>query len=400
VTNKLERFTQRARRVLSLAQEEAERMRHATLGQSTLLGLMREEGRRRWPGAARLGCRAAPRAEMVERLTGRPARPRPNRQQDRPGPWHQARARAGRSTRPAAWAITTSARAPAGSAWWRQNEGVAMDVLKKLGISASKFAAKPGACCKKNPVQSANRARRRLPRPQGAPKTPLVDHARHRPDRPGRGRQARPVIGRQMESSGVIQILARRTKNNPALIGEPGVGKTPSSRAWPSASSTAKPPSLAGAACASSSTSAALVAAPCTAASFEERLKRVIEGAQTASICSSTRSTCWWAPARPLVSGRGQHLNRPPYRAASCRSLAPPRSTSIASTSKAMPPRAALPAGDGDEPASKRPSTSCTGSSRLTKSTTSSPSRRGISLHFRLAVDQLLSVVAAGLPRH
>ena len=35
-----------------------------------------------------------------------------------------------------------------------------------------------------------------------------------------------PVIGRQTEIERVIQILARRTKNNPALIGEPGVGKT------------------------------------------------------------------------------------------------------------------------------------------------------------------------------
>ncbi len=45
MTNKLERFTQRARRVLSLAQEEAERMRHAYIGtEHLLLGLMREEG--------------------------------------------------------------------------------------------------------------------------------------------------------------------------------------------------------------------------------------------------------------------------------------------------------------------------------------------------------------------
>ena len=35
-----------------------------------------------------------------------------------------------------------------------------------------------------------------------------------------------PVVGRQMEIERVIQILARRTKNNPALMGEPGVGKT------------------------------------------------------------------------------------------------------------------------------------------------------------------------------
>ena len=35
-----------------------------------------------------------------------------------------------------------------------------------------------------------------------------------------------PVIGREEELARVIQILSRRTKNNPALIGEPGVGKT------------------------------------------------------------------------------------------------------------------------------------------------------------------------------
>ena len=41
-----------------------------------------------------------------------------------------------------------------------------------------------------------------------------------------------PVIGRDDEIRRTIQVLARRTKNNPVLIGEPGVGKTASSRAW------------------------------------------------------------------------------------------------------------------------------------------------------------------------
>jgi ATP-dependent Clp protease ATP-binding subunit ClpB len=48
------------------------------------------------------------------------------------------------------------------------------------------------------------------------------------------------VIGRDDEIRRVIQILQRRTKNNPFLIGEPGVGKPRSSRDWPSASSTKK----------------------------------------------------------------------------------------------------------------------------------------------------------------
>ena len=48
-----------------------------------------------------------------------------------------------------------------------------------------------------------------------------------------------PVIGRTKEIERVIQILARRTKNNPALIGEPGVGKLPLLKGWRSASSKA-----------------------------------------------------------------------------------------------------------------------------------------------------------------
>lgn len=49
-----------------------------------------------------------------------------------------------------------------------------------------------------------------------------------------------PVIGRDDEIRRTIQVLQRRTKNNPVLIGEPGVGKTAIVEDWPSASSTVK----------------------------------------------------------------------------------------------------------------------------------------------------------------
>jgi ATP-dependent Clp protease ATP-binding subunit ClpB len=49
-----------------------------------------------------------------------------------------------------------------------------------------------------------------------------------------------PVIGRDDEIRRTIQVLQRRTKNNPVLIGEPGVGKTAIVEGWPSASSTAR----------------------------------------------------------------------------------------------------------------------------------------------------------------
>jgi ATP-dependent Clp protease ATP-binding subunit ClpC len=49
---------------------------------------------------------------------------------------------------------------------------------------------------------------------------------RPRPDRTGRQKKLDPVIGREREIERVMQILCRRTKNNPVLLGEAGVGKT------------------------------------------------------------------------------------------------------------------------------------------------------------------------------
>jgi ATP-dependent Clp protease ATP-binding subunit ClpC len=109
----------------------------------------------------------------------------------------------------------------------RQNEGVAIDVLKKLGISAEQIRKHTRRVLQENPVQSAGRT------PAGAqgqrkekPKTPLVDQLATDLTALAEDNKLDPVIGRQMEIERVIQILARRTKNNPALIGEPGVGKT------------------------------------------------------------------------------------------------------------------------------------------------------------------------------
>ena len=60
----------------------------------------------------------------------------------------------------------------------------------------------------------------------GKAKTPMVDQLATDLTSLAEENKLDPVIGRQMEIERVIQILARRNKNNPALIGEPGVGKT------------------------------------------------------------------------------------------------------------------------------------------------------------------------------
>lgn len=84
-------------------------------------------------------------------------------------------------------------------------------VLKKMGISEA--AAKPR--------QSARQTKR--PASQG---TPTLDGLARDLTQLARENKMDPVVGRDKEVRRLIQILARRTKNNPVLIGEPGVGKT------------------------------------------------------------------------------------------------------------------------------------------------------------------------------
>src|SRR3989440_12653465 len=64
------------------------------------------------------------------------------------------------------------------------------------------------------------------PRPKKRSQTPVLDEFARALPQLARETKLDPVIGRESEIERVIQILARRTKNNPVLIGEPGVGKT------------------------------------------------------------------------------------------------------------------------------------------------------------------------------
>src|SRR5205823_2945561 len=64
------------------------------------------------------------------------------------------------------------------------------------------------------------------PRPKKRSQTPVLDEFARDLTQLARETKLDPVIGREQEIERVIQILARRTKNNPVLIGEPGVGKT------------------------------------------------------------------------------------------------------------------------------------------------------------------------------
>jgi len=114
----------------------------------------------------------------------------------------------------------------------RSTEGKAMDVLRKLGITAEQIRRQTRRVLQESSSapQGATSARSASPaskeKEAKGQKTTLVDQLATDLTTMAEEGKLDPVIGRQMEIERVIQILARRNKNNPALIGEPGVGKT------------------------------------------------------------------------------------------------------------------------------------------------------------------------------
>ena len=222
----MERLTQRARRVLSLAAQEAERMRHNYIGtEHLLLGLIKEEGGVAGRVLRELGLEPDRVQEIVERLTG-VGQSSGGKTELSPGTQQVLEFAVEEARRMGHHYIGTE-HILLGLV--RYNEGVAMDVLRKLGVTPEQIRRQT-----RRVLQESSASRRTGAQPeqkparpeQQKPKTPMVDQLATDLTTLAEEGKLDPVIGRQMEIERVIQILARRTKNNPALIGEPGVGKT------------------------------------------------------------------------------------------------------------------------------------------------------------------------------
>ena len=220
----MERFTQRARRVLSLAHQEAERARKEKIGtEHLLLGLMDEEGGVAGRVLHELGMDSDRMREIVERIagsgdyTGGKIELAPETQKVLEQAVEEAR-RLGHHYIGTEHILLGLVR----------SEGTALDVLRKLGVTPDQIRRQTRRVLNEttsSPTPTA-RGRRELQKQGSGQKSPLVDQLAT--DLTGLSEEGKldPVIGRQTEIERVIQILARRTKNNPALIGEPGVGKT------------------------------------------------------------------------------------------------------------------------------------------------------------------------------
>ncbi len=223
--NKMERFTQRARRVLSLAQEEAERLRHNYIGtEHLLLGLMREEGGVAGRVLRDLGLEQRRVEELVEELTRATSRITNSALDLSPGTKRVLELAVDEARRMGHHYIGTEHLL---LGLVRQNDGVAIDVLKRLGISPEEVRRQTRRVLQESPVQpnpQGEQANRPARKNEG--KTPLVDQLATDLTALAQEGKLDPVVGRETEIERVIQVLSRRRKNNPALIGEPGVGKT------------------------------------------------------------------------------------------------------------------------------------------------------------------------------
>jgi ATP-dependent Clp protease ATP-binding subunit ClpC len=224
----MERFTQRARRVLSLAHQEAERMRHNYIGtEHLLLGLIEEDGGVAGRVLRELGLETQRVQEMIERLVGF-GQYRGGKLDLAPGT-QQVLEQAVEEARRMGHHYIGTEHLLLGLV--RHGEGVAMDVLRKLGITAEQIRRQTHRILQESTTTRRGTAvgeaqRSAKQEPQQKSKTPLVDQLATDLTALAEEGKLDPVIGRQMEIERVIQVLARRTKNNPALIGEPGVGKT------------------------------------------------------------------------------------------------------------------------------------------------------------------------------
>ena len=217
MANRFEKFTDRARRVLTYAQEEAERFNHSHIGtEHVLLGLVREDDGVAAKAFVNLGIEPNKVRASVEFMIGKGEKATTGEIGLTPRAKKVIELAVDEARRLNHHYIGTEHLL---LGLLREGEGVAANVMESLGVNLEKARTEINNILSKNAPQTRGGGR-------PTTKTPTVDQLGVDLTAAARAGKLDPVIGRDKEIERVVQILSRRTKNNPVLIGEPGVGKT------------------------------------------------------------------------------------------------------------------------------------------------------------------------------
>ena len=217
MSSRFEKFSERARRVLTLAQNEAQRFNHNYIGtEHILLGLVGETEGVVARVLKNLGIDLEKVRAAVEFIIGRGENPVTGEIGLTP-----------RAKKVIELAVDEARRANHSyigtehllAGLLREGEGVASGVLESLGVTLEKVRTETQRVLSQNVPTTSAQGR-------GTARTPTLDQMGIDLTKAAREGTLDPVVGRETERDRIIQILSRRTKNNPVLIGEPGVGKT------------------------------------------------------------------------------------------------------------------------------------------------------------------------------
>ncbi len=278
MASRFEKFSEKARRVLSLAQEEAQRFNHTYIGtEHILLGLVRETDGVAARVLVNLDVELSKIRSAVEFIIGRGERTPTGEIGLTP-----------RAKKVIELAVDEARRLNHNYigtehlliGLMREGEGVPAGVLESLGVTLDKIRAETSRLLSQGSQQSG-----RGRRSKSSSRTPTLDKLGIDLTQAARAQQLDTTVGREQEIQRVTQILSRRTKNNPVLVGEPGVGKTAIVEGLAQRIASNDVPSTLQGKRLVTLDMGALVAGTKYRGEFEERLKKVVEEIKTSGNC-------------------------------------------------------------------------------------------------------------------
>jgi ATP-dependent Clp protease ATP-binding subunit ClpC len=276
MASRFEKFSERARKVLTLAQEEAQRLNHNYIGtEHILLGLVREGDGVAARVLANLGVDAGKIRAAVEFIIGRGGKSVSGEIGLTP-----------RAKKAIEFAVDEARRLGHNYigtehlllGLLREREGVAASVLDSLRIDLESVRTEINQVLNQGAVKSSAGVR-------ASARTPTLDQLGIDLTALARAGKLDPIIGREAEIERVIQILSRRRKNNPALLGEAGVGKTAIAEGLAHRIVSGDVPETLQGKRMVTLDMGALVAGTKYRGEFEERLKKVVEEIKSSGMC-------------------------------------------------------------------------------------------------------------------